>query len=48
MYAFVLGALFGGFVTFVVMAIVSVNKTSDEITTPQSHHTETGGTQDEK
>ena len=43
MLAFVLGTLVGGFVAFVVMAIVSINKTDDETTAPQPHNTQTGG-----
>ena len=30
MLNFILGAVFGGFVTFVVVAIISINKTDEE------------------
>lgn len=42
MLQFILGTLFGGFVTFVIIAIVSINKTDDEKNIPQPRSTETG------
>ena len=35
MLNFILGTLFGGFVTFIVLAVVSINKTDDEQNIPQ-------------
>lgn len=35
MLQFILGVIFGGFVTFVVVAIISINKTDDEYMQPK-------------
>ena len=35
MLEFILGTLFGGFITFVVIAIISINKTDEEPMQPK-------------
>jgi len=42
MLQFILGTLFGVFVTFIVVAIVSINKTDDENNILQLHNGEIG------
>lgn len=42
MLPFILGTLFGGFVTFIIIAIISINKTDDEMNIPQPRSEETG------
>lgn len=42
MLQFVLGAIFGGFIAFVVIAIVSINKADEEHMQPTPTSKETG------
>ena len=42
MLQFILGTLFGGFVTFIVVAVVSINKTNDEKNIPHPREEEIG------